>query len=69
MKKLFSKSVLILSVLLLCVFAFSACSKTSDETREYNVVLNCPDGVTVEGSNPVTVKHGGTVTFKVTTIL
>ena len=54
--------VLLMSLVLLC-----ACGGGNTDTlKEYNVAVGLPEGVTVKGANPVTVKHGDTATFEIT---
>ncbi len=50
----------------LVIFTFAAViSSCEKKANEYKVALSCPDGVTVTGENPQTVKHGGTAAFTV----
>ena len=65
MKKLLP--LLILIILTLCLF--SSCKLSGEEGGDdaasaYRVMLSLPDGVTVDGANPVNVKAGGIVSFK-----
>ena len=61
-KRLF-KLLVIISVFVLVALSFAACGK--DKNKEYNVVVDVPQGVVVKGQNPITVKHGGTATFEI----
>ena len=73
MKKLFSKMLSLSVILLLMILAAASCQPSSggnekeeeNKAKEYNVAVGYPDGVIVNGQNPATVKHGGTVTFEV----
>lgn len=59
----------LLPVFLLATLLFTACSGSKNEGSEegegYRVTLVTSAGVTVEGSNPVTVKEGGNAVFTV----
>ena len=63
MKISFVKALLLTVALILLVLLAVSCGKS--EVKEYNVVVNVPEGVTVIGDNPKTVKHGEDATFKI----
>ena len=63
MKRLFVKLLSLTAISLMCVLLLCACF--TEEVKEFNVAIGLPEGVTVKGDNPVTVKKGGTATFEI----
>ena len=63
MKKLSFKFLLLTVISLICILSLVSCFEK--EVTEYKVAVGLPVGVTVDGENPVTVKHGENATFKI----
>ena len=61
MKNVFIKFLLLLLLSTCCIFLLAGC--TQEEVKEYNVAVGLPEGVTVKGDNPVSVKHGESAVF------
>ena len=61
MKNVFIKFLLLLLVSTCCIFLLAGCKQ--EEVKEYNVAVGLPEGVTVKGDNPVSVKHGESAVF------
>ncbi len=56
----------LIAVCLLLAIGLAGCGSGSGTDSEYKVAVSYPEGVTIEGANPATVKHGESVSFKVT---
>ena len=73
MKRLSLPVALLFSLLTLTLLLFCACAPSDgngggeeEEEKTYRVMLTVPEGATVVGKNPVEVKEGGSVSFRIT---